>query len=102
MRKQGKVDFKTLGYILLVLLGLYALMRFADAIANFFGFSLFSDALSYINYILLLIVWIALQTAIIYGYYRLIRWSLVGFDFIRNKVFNWNNLVKRYILTHGH
>jgi hypothetical protein len=98
--KQGKIDFKTLGYILLILIGVYLAMRFADAIAGFFGLSLFSNALAYINYILLLIVWIILQVALFYGYYSVFRWAFKGFNFLINKLFNLNSRIQNLIITH--
>jgi len=61
----------------------------------------FSQIRITINYFLIFIFWIVLQVGIIYGYYKLGKLMIFGFNKARGIFVNWDTKIRKYILFHS-
>lgn len=53
-----------------------------------------------VNYLLILIFFIALQVGLIYGYYKLGKYVTIGFNLLKGKLMKWSLNIRNYIIIH--
>lgn len=95
--KNKKGIGKILISVILTLLGIYlSLYILPDWI-----FPKAKLILNLINYFLILIFFGVIQVGLIYGYYKLGKYAMRGFNIIKNKLMNWSINIRNYIIIHS-
>lgn len=89
--KRGLVPIAIIAIILLIVIAFYLIIAI-----NPFG--AFTNIKATINYFLILIIFVAMQVGIIFGYYELAKFGVKGFKFIRKKIIDLTGSFKRYLV----
>jgi uncharacterized integral membrane protein len=82
--KKGLATYAVLGIIALILLAVYGITYFLANVNINFGigtisFPAIKTIFASVNYVFMLMVWILIQVAIIYGAYKGVRYLIRGF-----------------------
>lgn len=80
-----------IGFMVLGLLAIYLVLHFP--------IPAFASIRSMINYFMVLILWVVLQIAIIYGYYKLGMLVARGLSLYRGKLHLWMINIKEFMLV---
>lgn len=54
-----------------------------------------------VNYFLIIVFWIIIQVALVYGYYKLGTYMFMGFTILKTKMVKWTFNIQKYIVTHN-
>lgn len=91
--KRGMVPFFLILMVILTLIIIYCLL--------FLPVPAFTKLRMIINYFLIIVFWIIIQIALIYGYYKLGTYMFMFFTILKTKMINWTFNIKKYIITHN-
>lgn len=78
--------------IILVLIGVYIFLLLPVP--------KFAKIRTIINYFLILIFWFILQVGLIFAYYKLIHYSIRGFDTLKRKFLKFTLRINNFIVVH--
>lgn len=90
--KKGIAIITTIVTIVLILLVIYLIL--------YLPIPKFAKIKNFVNYIMILIVWFALQVGLVFLYFKLGTYAVRGWNFYKNKIQMWTINVKRFLLTH--
>ena len=96
MFKNNKRGVAPLFIVLIIALILLAFYLFL-----FIPIPAFTKVRSIINYFIILILWVLVQVALIYGYYRLGKLVHRGYILFRTKFSSVSLKLEKYIITHS-
>jgi len=90
MNKQGVV-FSVIIFVAIALLGIYMFL--------WLPVPSFAKIRNFINYMMILLVWLILQVGLIYGYYKLGGLASRGFNIYKSKIQMGTIRVKNFLLS---
>lgn len=90
--KKGIAPFIVIGSFLLVILAVYLFM--------FLPFPALKPIKANVDYFIILSLWVILQIAFIYFYFKLATWSITLFKFYKEYVFGLSLKIKDFIQVH--
>jgi hypothetical protein len=89
--KRGVAIIGMIAFIFISLIAIYIIL--------WLPFPAFASIRSMINYAMVVIFWITLQVALVYGYYKLGILVMRGLSIYRGKMHLWMVNVKNFMLT---
>jgi hypothetical protein len=90
--KRGIAPLFLILMIVFILIVIYCLL--------FIPIPAFTKVRMIVNYFLIIILWITIQTGLIFGYYKLISFAIKGFGTGKKKIANLSLKMKKYIISH--
>jgi hypothetical protein len=87
MNKRGQ--FSILIFVMFFLITIYALL--------FIPIPAFTKLRMFINYFLIVILWVALQFGLLFGYYKIGNFFFRGISSYKQTMHKWNNKIKNAI-----
>jgi hypothetical protein len=89
--KKGFAIFSVIAFISIALLVIYMVL--------YLPIPSFTAIRGMINYFIIIIFWVILQVALVYGYYKLGVLVAKGVNFYRSKIYLWVINIKNFMLA---